>query len=158
MCCELKRPCHVQWKGKPRRAWWSSDKHKVTRRGNVDECKITKARCVMPVNMNAMSYDWMIRLSKNDSERQKEEIWWLKMSEWVCTTALKVKNKERCWHWMLSWRNVMALNAKLEANNGSKRRNEDAALNTELKEIWWIWMPNWRKTCWLWMSNWRHGS
>ena len=33
MCRELKGLCHVQWNGKSRKTWWTSDKHKVARWG-----------------------------------------------------------------------------------------------------------------------------
>ena len=112
---------------------------------------------------------WMIRTRKNDSEFQKEEKWWLKMSEWVCTMALNVKTKERCWHWTPNWRNMVALNAKLEANNGFERQTKYVALNAKLKNGFKCQTKNTAQTVklkqtttlnvkmkmWLWTSNWK---
>ena len=106
---------------------------------------------------------WMIKVRKNDFECQKEEMWWLKMSEWVCTTVLNVKTKERCWHWMPSWRNMVALNAKLEANNDFECQTKDVALNAKLKMApnvklkTWLKMLNWNKQR-LWIPKWRCDS
>ena len=118
MCRELKGLCHVRGKGKSRIAWWISDKHK----GNEMRKMMTNVKSWRQDVECQELWLWVIRLRKNDSRSQKEERWWLKMSEWGCTTALNTKSKWRWRHRMLSW--TMDLNTKTKTR---------------------LWTPNWRR-------------
>ena len=82
----------------------------------------------------------------NDSERQTEDMvlnakmkMWLWTPKWRCDFERQNEDAALKANWK---KGMMAMNAALKTNNGSKRQNETTALNAKLKKQ--LWMLKWK--------------